>query len=887
LLNERRRGTIEGVEVVATRRTGGLLEREQLLATLHRAYDAAREGRGALVFVGGEAGIGKTSLVRRFCDDLRPGTTVLGGACDPLATPRPLGPLLEIAESAPVALLRAIEADAAAHEVAAALAGAGHRGLVVVLEDLHWADEATLDVLRVLGRRVGTTPTLVLATYRDDELDRGHPLRAVLGELATVPDVGRLTVQPLSYDGVVMLGAGAGAGADVDPAALYALTSGNPFYVTELLAAGTTAVPETVRDVVLARVAQLGPEAASVVEAASIAPPALEAELLLAVCGEAADSVDECLASGVLRAVDGGVSFRHELARAAVEEALSPTRRLALHRAVLLALEDAPSRPAALARLAHHAERAADTTAVLRHAPAAAAEATALGAHREAAAQYGRAIRFASCLGPEELASLLERRSDALYLSDDQVAAIATLDEAIEVYRRAGVADREAAARGRQVVYLTCRGLFREAEAAATRSIDVLSRAPESVLLADATSAMANLSAYRGEDEAVLSWAERTLEIACRFDDDDRRVDASITLGTVALFRDGDPGMLERALGEAREARLSQHAARAMHNLALGWIARASDDHALRWIGAGLDHCEGLELDLWRLALLCLRVRLELDRGVWTEATGTAEMIVEEIRDSPEPRLQALLVLALVRARRGDPETAQPLAEAARIAAAATDPRWHTALACAQAEVAWLEGRPERVRDETEAAFRQAAEARSAASHTELAYWRARNGIEDEPADGGAGPWSLLLAGEWRAAAAEWRARDRPYEAALALSEADDEHALRDALTELQRLGAVPLGRVVARRLREVGARDIPRGPRRSTSANAAHLTTRELDVLPLVAEGLRNAEIAERLFLSRRTVDHHVSAILRKLDARSRGEAVAAAARLGVLEDR
>jgi predicted ATPase len=203
---------------------------------------------------------------------------------------------------------------------------------------VHWADEATLDVLRVVGRRIGGAPTLVLATYRNDELDRAHPLRVVLGELATTTAVRRLGVEPLSPEGVKALADGSNLAADE----LYALTGGNPFYVSEVVAAGVPAVPGTVRDVVLARVAQLGTQALTVVEATSIAPPALAAEVLLAVCGESADSVDECVSGGVLHSVDGGVAFRHELARSAVEEALSPTRRLALHRAVLLALEETP-----------------------------------------------------------------------------------------------------------------------------------------------------------------------------------------------------------------------------------------------------------------------------------------------------------------------------------------------------------------------------------------------------------------------------------------------------------------------------------------------------------------------------------------------------------------
>jgi predicted ATPase len=400
-----------------------LIERGGHLDALSDHLAAAAGGSGRLVLVGGEAGVGKTSLVRAFAEERAGGARIVRSACDGLFTPQPLGPLFELADQL------GLTVDGPRHEVFAATLDALKPGpTVAVLEDVHWADEATLDLLRFLGRRLERTKTLLIATYRDDELARHHPLRVVLG------DVGgdrRIALAPLTEDGVRTLA----RGSDIDPAELYRLTGGNPFFATEVLAAGSTGVPESVRDAVLARAARLGPAARGVLETAAVVGIRVELPLLEAILGEPSTALEECLAAGVLQSGNAEIAFRHELARRAVEEALEPLQRARLHARVLEALRAGDADPA---RLAHHADGAGDADAVIEYAPAAAAAATKLGAHREAAEQYARALRFSGALPAEATAELLEARAYECYLTDSIDEALRAAQDALELHRELG-----------------------------------------------------------------------------------------------------------------------------------------------------------------------------------------------------------------------------------------------------------------------------------------------------------------------------------------------------------------------------------------------------------------------------------------------------------------
>ena len=418
-------------------RSGELLERSGHLAALGESLTAVMTGsEGRLILVGGEAGVGKTVLLQRFCDEQRHSARILWGACDPLLTPGPLGPLFDIADATGGELQQLVARGARPHEIVGALLRelARRAPAVLVLEDVHWADEATLDVLRLLGRRIRGVRALIVASYRDDELGGAHPLRIVIGELANERAVGRLALDPLSAPAVAMLAEPLG----VDVEDLYRKTNGNPFFVNEVLATGGEQIPNLVRDAVLARAARLSTAAKRLIEAAAIVPKEAELWLLDALAGDAVDGLEECLASGMLVPTAGGAAFRHELARLTIESGLAPNRRAGLHKKAVAALASPPRGALDLAQLAHHADAADDTAAVLRFAPEAAARAASLGAHREAAAQFARALRFADRLPRDERGDLLEMRAFECYLTGQFGEAIEAQEQAVECQRELG-----------------------------------------------------------------------------------------------------------------------------------------------------------------------------------------------------------------------------------------------------------------------------------------------------------------------------------------------------------------------------------------------------------------------------------------------------------------
>lgn len=855
-----------------------LFERESQLEALESLLHKAQGGAGSVALIGGEAGIGKTSLVTALRH--RRGTMNLWwGACDALQTPHPLAPLHDIIRNNPVSFGPLVDQLGRMQLFGAVLSELQTAPTMFVVEDAHWADEATLDLLRFLGRRLEQMPCLLVVTYRDDEVPAHHPLRRLMGDLPRA-SVARMQVPRLTVQAVEAMAKGSLHTHE----GLYEVTQGNPFFVSEMLRRGTETVPYGVEDLVLARFARLGPAAQEIAQLAAVVPRHIQSWLLEAVLAPSIGAIEECLDSGLLIAHSEVFAYRHELARAAVEQSLSGPRAQRVHARVLAVLDDVSPSRAPLAWRVHHAARAGDAEAVLRLAPAAAEEAQRSGAHREAAAHFRTALAFDGARPDSVRAMLQERLSYECYLTDQIAEALSAREAARDLWRNMG----ESLKQGDTTRWLSrlswYNGQTLRAQTYADEAIQLLGDLPPGRELAMAYSNRAQLHMLQGESADAIRWGQRALQLARDLDDKEIEVHALNNIGTAQLDSDDESGAaaLEQSLLTSLAHGFEEHAARAYVNLSYDAVMCKRFPLAQDWLERGLAYCEARDLDAWAGYLAALQACAWFATGQWDQAVGQAAQILRTPNLAPISRVIALTVLGHVRVRRGDPDALPVLQEALQLALPMQSFLRIAPVAAAQIEAAWLKGDDPR---ESEAM------AALASMHTrsryrrdlmdEISYYEGRADTQGDlsthtPA------FALQFAGRWREAADAWLELGCPYEQARALAESDEE-ARRAALAIFERLGANPMIARLRRALREAGVRGVPRGQRASTQANPYALTPREVEVLQLLCGGLRNAQIAERLSRSVRTVDHHVAAAFSKLGVSTRTEAVAAALAMGI----
>jgi DNA-binding CsgD family transcriptional regulator len=849
----------------------GLLEREGQLAALVAAVEEAAAGRGSMVLLGGEAGIGKTSLVRALAERVGGEVAVFSGACEALSVPVPLGPLRELFEVAGGGDLLKVGGDDRLRVARALLDALGERApAVAVIEDVHWADPLTLDLLRILARRVEELGVVIVVTYRDEEVDALPELRRLLGDLATAPAVSRVAPQPLSESAVADLAGPAG----LDAAALLRVTGGNPFLVVESIAAGGR-LPASVRDAALARVGRLGLAAREALDAAAVIGQRIDATLLEAVASTGPAAIEEACARGVLVADGATLAFRHELIREAIESSISPRRAATLHARAFAALA-AGAHPEDHARLAHHAELGGLSSEAARHATLAAAEAERIGALRETYLQADRALRLGVDLGDAERFELLVRCSRASNFANPRLQdAVDAAERALALAARLG--DERRRGRALMVLSYALWSLERvvQARAAAEQAIAAFEPTGDVASLAWACATLIRIDATSFDPAAAIDIAPRAVALAREAGLDEVAIDVTISVGLARGHRGEREGLkiLDDALAAARESGLTIRTVRTYVNLMNVAVALREHRRVDQVAGEALPLLRELHVsELPIMAIGFFRARSLLDRGRWEEALAIAALR-ERWWHGELP--VATAIEGLVKARRGERDAAELLRGAwdEINEMVATEGSRHGMIRLALVEAAWLRDDRGDALAQLQAAAETPAFARFARSGGELALWAARLGSRIEVPAGAPEPVLLEVDGDWRGAIAAWRALDAPYEAALAALPGDD-RAARDALASLHKLGASAAAGAFTRERAARGARPA-RGPRRSTLANAAGLTRREQEVLEELATGAANAAIAQALHLSERTVGHHVSAILRKLDAPNRTTAV------------
>jgi len=853
-----------------------LLERDEVLTHLEQLVVEASTGRGRVVVVSGEAGIGKSALLGRLLHELPVEARVWTGSCERLFAPRPLGPLVDMAGVLPTAIGAAVRRGAAVHEILPLLLDELRvTPSVVAIEDLHWADEATSDLVALLGRRLATTKGLLIVSCRDDELAPAHPLRIVLAGLAAA-GAERIRLEPLSRGAVRELASSRAV--DVDE--LFRMTGGNPFFVTEVLAADGAELPISVRDAVLARAATLDPTARTLLEALSVSTGPAPPELVAKLGGSAAMGLGACLASGMLVDTPNGVAFRHDLARVTIAESVDPLRRIALNRMALVLLR---TTNADVTRLAHHADEAHDADALETFAPRAALDAVERGAHREAVAQFRRALRPQRRIVGVRRAELLEHGAHELYLTDLFDDAIAWLEDAIAIRHARGDVHGEADGWRQLSGIQRCGGRAGDAAISGAHALVLLEAEPASRSLAAAHANIAMLALNASDIDVGLAAANRAMALLDEEADRDVYVHALNTRGFLRVL-DGDEGGLadlEESLTVSLAEGLDEHVGRAYIHL-----ADIAQRHR-RWDvidGRAEDadrYCAEHGLDLWHRYLRMYLARTALDRGRWSEALATISPF-GIAAGTPLARIGPLAITGLIRARRGDPDPWAPLDEADDRARHSGELQWIAPVAAARLEAAWLEGTGGERGEDSALVLRDCERRRAGWWAGEIAWWRRCCGLADPLPDQLPAPWALLLAGRGREAAAAWHELGCPYEEGVSLASTNDPDDLRHAFERFDWLGARPAATLTATRMRNLGVA-VPRGMRRSTRDNPAGLTAREVDVLRLISQGLHNSEIAADLVVSPKTVEHHVSAVLRKLGVNDRQSASRIASSIGI----
>ncbi len=658
-----------------------LLDREPELATLRRLVDALDEHAGKVVLIRGEAGIGKSALVQAFLRSQNDDVTSLYGGCDDLFIPQPWGPFWDIARSE-ATLRPALDAGDRSRLLDALvyLLARPTRPTILVIEDTHWADEATLDAIRYLGRRIGRTNGLLLLTYRDGEVDDDHPLRRVIGDIPP-GDIVRLHLDGLSLEAIAEIA----ADTQLDAHEILRATRGNPLLVTEMVFGSGDSVSSSLSDSLLARLKRMTIASQEALKTLSVIPEPIPRSDALRLSGVDTERLDECEQRGFLEPSDDMVTFRHDLIRRAVESVMSTSQRHAKLRAALAGLPE-ETHPCLLI---HCASEVKDIDRLIDLAPRSARYAAAAGSHIQAAEDFREVGPYLDRFVPEDLGPLLDAWAREEFLVDDVAEAIRINGLARDHYRRIGDPGAESRALAHAAHYCENDGQRARAEELAAEAVAVLGAEPAGMDLARALEVNAYLQMMAGDAEAVFELVDATIEAGGPDIDDAILVRSLVHRGIMANIVDYPTGRVSldeardraEATGQWYEASRAPflHASAAAEAYDLG----VASDYAKRALVTAARH-EMPNLEVYAKAL---NARIAELVGRWDEAADLAREVLDA---SAISLMVALPILGGIEARKGRASARDVLMRAWEKASQAGEMQRLAPAAVAVAEHAWI-----------------------------------------------------------------------------------------------------------------------------------------------------------------------------------------------------
>ncbi len=863
-----------------------LIERAGVLALLQNRLNNVAQGDGHCIFVSGDAGIGKTSLVKAFCKQQQEACVIYEGACDALFTPRPLAPVYDIIWQLRSDLWpgsHTIEERSELflkffHELKNK-----NEKILIVFEDIHWADEATLDFIKFFARRIAQLRCLFILTYRDDEVNVGHPLRNVLGALSS--DIFTpIHLEPLSRQAVYKLADEKGYNAEN----VFNISGGNPFYVNEILASYSPGVPDNVKDSILAVYNRQEEGTKNAWEICSIIPEGLEINRF-AKLKSSWEGMDRCFALKIIITKNDRVIFKHELYRRTIESSLSPFKRIALNKRILELFLDSFEEQGDIERIVHYAKNANENDVVVKYAPIAAKQAADVGAHIEASKLFLTAIEYSDGHNASQLLAFYDAYAYECYLTNQTEEAIIYYSKSLELWKQ----KRDIEKVGNCLFFLSRLWWINDdlikAESYAEQAIHVLDSQPSSSAKAMAYSLMSQLKMFSDLSDECILWGQKAIDLAQQLSDDAILSYALGNVGSVkiripALAQDG-LSMLQQSIQIALQNSHEDYAGMAYVNLAYNGMIIKNYALAQQALTSGIPYCEENNLDLWKLYLVTIKAKLKLETGNWTEAYEIASRLAEDEKPAKIIKIFALTILAVIRMRRGDADNILSLLKEATDKAFETmEPQRIIQALTAFLEYEWLTQSRLIEKQILESTIEMIKERGNIYGNSEFVFWlqkaRGQSLLLKETYEG----YDVSNLAKAENAARLWKDKGCSYNEALLLFEGNEDDK-RKAVAVVHGLGADAVYQKMKLEMRASGIKKIPRGLRESTKTNPAQLTNRELDVLQLLQKGVQNKEIAGTLFISPKTADNHISSIFFKLDVNSRAKAVSEAVRLGILK--